>query len=171
MTEEEKKAVEEAEAAAAQKKIDEAEPSEIEKQLAAKDAEIAKLAEERNNYKRGMLKAKGKVKDDDDDLEEDDIDTKIEKKVQEKLLDTQWMNAQKEKDEIIKKALERNKELEIAVKNRSQISKEGNGSSSEQKMAPKDAILTEEKLKQLKGMGWDDTKIERFKQNLIKNRG
>lgn len=174
MTDEEKKAVEESEAAAAQKKLEEEganEPTEIEQQLAEKDAEIARLATERNNYKKGMLKAKGKAKDDEDDSDDEDIDSKITRLVEEKLLDTQFTKAQKEKDDIIKKALERNKELETAVKNRSQIPKEGNGSSSEAKMAPKDAVLTEEKIKQLKGMGWDDAKIERFKQNLMKNRG
>lgn len=178
MTDEEKKAVEikEAEAAAARKaEEDAAEKSEsevLEEQLAAKDAEIAKLTEEKDNYKRGMLKAKGKpAKDEEEDEDADeDIDTKIDRKVNERLLDTKISNAQADKDELLKKALARNKELETAIKNRSQISTSGQGSGSESKLTPKDAILSEEKIKQFKGMGWDDAKIERYKQNLMKNK-
>lgn len=171
MSDEEKKAVEEAEKAAAQQKAVEEEAKnaatlQLEAQLAEKDAEIVKLSEERNNYKKGMLKAKGKI-DDIDDTEES-IDEKIDRKVQERLLDSQFIKAQKDKEDIIKQVLARNKELETAIKNRSQISSAGMGSSSDEKLIAKDNILTDEHLKALKGKGWDDKKIALYKQNLVK---
>ncbi len=167
MTDEEKKAVEtaEAEAAAAEAK----EPTELEKALAEKDAQLVKLAAERDNYKKGMLKAKGKVpKDDEDDSDEEEIEEKVTRLVKEQLLETQFNLAQKEKDDLILKTLARNKELETALKNRSQISTAGAGSSSETKLSPKDPVLSAEKLASLKALGWDDKKIELYKKNLLK---
>lgn len=169
MTEEEKKAVETAEAEAAAAAANE--PTELEKALAEKDAMLVKLAAERDNYKKGMLKAKGKVsKNEDDDSEEETVDEKVTRLVKEQLLDTQFDLAQKEKDALILKTLARNKELETALKNRSQIATAGAGSSSETKLAPADPVLTAEKLSQLKGLGWDDKKIELFKKNLMKTK-
>lgn len=165
MTEEEK-AVEaqKAEAAAAEAK----QPTELEKQLADKDALIAQLTVDKNNYKKGMLKAKGKLPKEEEDDEEEGTDDKINRLVKEALLDTQLVKAQQEKDEIIKNALARNKELETALKNRSQISQADAGGSSEQKLTAKDNVLSDEKIKALKGMGWDDKKIARYKENLMR---
>ncbi len=170
MTEEEKKAVElkEAEAAAAKAKEEVNQPSEIEKQLAEKDALIEKLSTERENYKKGMLKAKGKLPKEDEEEDEEDIDAKIERKVQEKMLDTELAKAQKEKDDLLKKTLARMKELETAFKNRDQIATSDTGSGSESKFTVKDNVLSDEKLKQLKALGWNDKKIELFKKNLTK---
>lgn len=165
MTEEEKKAVEEKERLE-KEAVSANEPTEFEKQLAEKDAKIAKLTEEKDNYRRGMLANKGKNKDGEDiDLS---VDEKIAFGIQEALMNSTIAKESAEKDEIIKQALARNKELEIAVKNRSQISTTEGGSGNETKVVPKDNTLSEEKLKQLKSMGWDDKKIERFKQNLKK---
>lgn len=162
----EEQAVKDAEAAAAAAA---AEPTELEKSLAEKDALILKLTTERENYKKGMLKAKGKVKEGEEDPEES-VDEKVARLVDERLLDTQFAQAQREKDDLIKKALERNKELETALKNRTGIVTAGGGSGSEQKLLPKDPVLSEEKLKQLKALGWDDKKIEKFKTNLLKSK-
>ncbi len=168
MTEEEKKAVEAKDAEAAAAKANE--PTELEKALTEKDAEIAKLSAERNNYKKGMLKAKGKLDKDGNPIEEpkEDIDEMVSRLVEEKMLDTQWITAQKEKDDIIKKALARNKELETAIKNRSQISTADAGTGSTTTFTVKDSVLTDEKLAKLKAMGWDEKKIELYKKNLMK---
>lgn len=160
----EEQAVKDAAAAAA------AEPTELEKQLAEKDALIAKIAADRDNYKKGMLKAKGKKTDDDDSDDEENIDTKVARLVNEKLLDSQYNQAQIEKDNLIKEALKRNKELETALKNGTGIARAATGSGSEQKLTIKDPVLSEEKLNQLKAMGWDDKKIDSFKKNLLKSK-
>lgn len=165
MTEEEK-AVELKEAELAAAKAKETEPTELEKQLAEKDAIISKLSTERENYKRGMLKAKGKIKDDTSTDDEEDIDTKVSRLVKEQLIDSQYAIAQAEKDELIKKALARNKELETALKNRTQIASTENGASSESKMSVKDNTLSADKIAKFKAMGWDDKKIELYKKNL-----
>lgn len=170
MTDEEKKAVEEAEKAKAA--AAEAQPSELEVQLAEKDVEIARLTTEKENYKKGMLKAKGKLPKDDEeeDDSEESVDDKVKRLVKESLLDSQIGKVQSEKDNLLKKALARNKELETAIKNRSQISTADAGSGSEQKLVIKDTTLSAEKLAKFKSMGWDDKKIERYKQNLSKLR-
>lgn len=143
------------------------EPTELEKKLAVQDELLVKLAAERDNYKKGMLKAKGKLKDDITD-EEETVEDKVDRLVKEALLDTQFTDAQRQKDQLIKDALARNKELETALKNRSQISPAEAGSGSDSKFVVKDNVLSEEKLKQLKAMKWDDKKIELYKQNLMK---
>lgn len=170
MTDEEKKAVEKAEAeAAAAKALEEAgAPTELELKLEAQDILIKKLSAEKENYRKGMLKAKGKVTKEEEEDEEEDLDTKVSRLVQEKLLDTQIQVAQQEKDTLLKNALARNKELETAIKNRSQIATAGSGSSSESKFTVKDNTLSEEKLAKLKAMGWDDKKITRYKETLLK---
>lgn len=165
MTDEEKKAVEDkaaADAAVAAAK----EPSEIEKQLAEKDDKIKKLTEDRDNYRRGLLAKKGKNdKGEDIDLT---VDEKIAAGIEEALLNSSIAKESAEKDDLIKKALARNKELETTIKNRSQISTTESGSGNEIKIVPKDPVLSDEKLKQFKAMGWDEKKIERYKENLKK---
>lgn len=167
MTDEEKKAVElkEAEAAAAKAKEEANQPSEIEKKLAEKDALILKLSTERTNYKKGMLKAKGKLPEEE---EEEDLDAKIERKVQERMLDSEITKIQQEKDALLKTTLARMKELETAFKNKDQMSTSDVGSSNGSKFTVKDNVLTDEKLKALKAMGKNDAWIENYKKNLLK---
>lgn len=168
MTDEEKKALEEKELKEKQE-AEMKEPSELEKQITEKDEKIVKLTTERDNYRRGLIAKKGK-NDKGEDIELT-VDEKIAAGIEEALLNSSISRESSEKDEIIKKALARNKELEITIKNRSQIMITEGGSGNEVKVVPKDPILSEEKLKQLKGMGWDDKKIARFKENLKKNQG
>jgi hypothetical protein len=162
MAEEAKKEVEQ--------KVEVASPeqTEAEKQLAEKNAQIEQLTLERNNYKKGMLKAKGKKVDDEPEEDEEDLDAKVNRKVQEALLDTKLQTALKEKDDIIKKAFERNKELETTIANRSQIASAGTGSGNEAKLVAKDNVLSQEKINYFKSQGKTDAWIERYKENLIK---
>ena len=137
--------------------------------LEAKDAELAKVREERENYKKGMLKAKGKIEEDDDS--EEDLDAKIERKLAEKLLSSKEAEILKEKDSLLKKALLRTKELETALKNRTQINSTGMGESSESSVKVSDNVLSPEQERTLRSKGWNDDKIARFKENLKKNTG
>lgn len=138
----------------------------FEAELAKKDALIDQLTKDKNNYKKGLLKAKGKLPEEEED--EEDIDAKIERKVQERMIDSQLTQAQKEKDDLYKKGLTRIKELETAIKNRSQISTADAGSGSSIKITPKDKVLSEDKIKYFKSLGWNDQKIELYKKNLMK---
>lgn len=119
----------------------------------------AKTAEERDNYKEGMLKAKGKLKSDGKEEEED----------------TEPVNGKgKDSSElavVVKELLKQNKELTVAAVNRSQIATSGQGGSSESKVEVGDNLLSTAQLKDLKSRGWDDKKIARLKENLQKTRG
>lgn len=139
--------------------------------IAAKDAEIAQVREERENYRKGMLKAKGKLPEDVqvDTEDSEDIDAKIDRKVQEKLLATKEAQLQAEKDAAYAAVLKRNKELEVALKNRGQItSPAGIGSNQEKPEVKTDNYLSTEQLAYFKSKGWDEKKIEAFKANARK---
>lgn len=59
------------------------------------------------------------------------------------------------------------KEMAVALNNRQGLSTTGQGSSTEG-MEVKDNLLSKEQLNALKAKGWDDKKIQRFKDNLRK---
>jgi len=137
--------------------------------LAEKEKEIAKISQERDNYRKGLLKAKGKLP------EEDEVDTStpegmealIDRKVQEKFLSTREAQLQSEKEDIIKKTLKRNKELELALKNRSSItSTSGQGSNQDKPGGKQDNFFSNEQIASLKAKGYSDKKIEALKKNL-----
>ena len=138
--------------------------------LTAKDAEIAKVREEKDNYRRGMLKAKGKLPEEDDNsLNGEDLDAKIDRKVQERLLATREAQVSAEKDALIMAMAKKTKELTLALKNRGQVtSPSGAGSNQEQPEGKKDNLLSNEQLNALKARGFDDKKIEEFKKNMAK---
>ncbi len=139
-----------------------------EAELAKKDAEISKIAIERENYRKGLLKAKGKIPEEDDNSSnEEDLDAKIDRKVQEKLLATKEAQALAEKDVLVTSLAKKNKELTLALKNRGQISSTTGQGSNQDKPEPKtDNILSNEQLSALRSKGWDDKKIDLFKQNM-----
>ena len=122
---------------------------------------LAKSNEERDNYKEGMLKAKGKIKDEADEDEEKDTEVQPAKV------------AATESSEIIgiaKQLIKRNQELETAMLNKSQIANTAQGGSSESVFKVGDNMLSEAQIGALKAKGWGDKKISRFKENLLKVR-
>ncbi len=141
-----------------------------EAKLQAKDAEIAEIRVEKDNYRKGLLKAKGKLPDEDDiSSNDEDIDAKIDRKVQERLLATKEAQALAEKEALVKDLAKKNKELTLALKNRGQISSgTGQGSNQDQPESRVDKVLSNDQLNALKAKGWDDKKIETFKSNLNK---
>lgn len=141
-----------------------------EAELKKKDDEIIKIREEKENYRRGLLKAKGKIPDEDDNSSNDeDIDARIDRKVEEKLLATKEAQALADKDALVASLAKKNKELSLALKNRGQISSNsGNGSNEEQPEPRKDNLLSNDQISALKAKGWTDKKIEDFKNNLIR---
>ncbi len=139
--------------------------------LAEKDAEIAKVQQEKDNYRKGLLKAKGKIPEDyqSDADGSEDMETLIDRKVQEKFLSTKESQIQAEKDAIQKASLKRIKELETALKNRGQItSSSGEGSNQDKPEGKKDNYFSNEQINALKAKGYDDKKIEILKKNMTK---
>lgn len=142
-----------------------------EAELAKKDAEIARIAGEKENYRKGLLKAKGKLPDDDDNSSnyDEDIDAKIDRKVQERLLATQEAKVLAEKEALVVNLAKKNKELTLALRNREQIStSSGQGSNQEKAESKPDTVLSSDQLNSLRAKGWDDKKIEEYKKNLVR---
>ena len=129
-------------------------------------AENKKLAEERDNYRRGMLKAKSRISE-EVETEDEDFDAKVARVVEEKLSQTQWAEAQTRLETEAMKLARENKELKKSLANRSQISSTGQGSSQEVTQV-QDSKFNPDKISELKKRGWSDKKIELFKKNRLK---
>jgi len=153
MSEEEtKKAVEESENAATQEKAVKDEEArvaalEAENDLLAKyealQKENEKIAADRDNYRKGLLslkKAKKNTDEEDQDDEEPntDIEALIDRKVTEKLLNTEEYRIKKEQELITQKALKENKELKLALKTKSSVASGGAASGGNQDVAKSD---------------------------------
>lgn len=143
--------------------------------LAEKDAELARVRDEKENYRKGMLKAKGKLPQDegsdDNDASPENLEAIVERKVQEKLLNTREAQIQAERDQALKAVLKRNKELELALKNRAQVaSSSGQGSNLDKPEVKSDSFFSNDQIASLKAKGWSDEKIAKLKENLVKTR-
>lgn len=143
--------------------------TDFEKLLADKDAEIAKLATEKENYRIGMLKAKGKLPADDDQGgdDSDDVDTKIQKAVRDALYSEQERKLQAEKEQLLQQVIKENKELKTTLANKQGMTGSADGGSADDKTATPQ-YLSPEQIKELKARGWDDAKINKFVENLKK---
>lgn len=140
--------------------------------IAEKDAEIARLMEERDNWKELGLKRKGKLADDDDFFERSGIDEFIKDKVREALADKEIAMAQAAKDAEIKRLVRENNELRLASKNRPGFSVGGGDGSGPE---VKDNVFSNDQLKDLelraKKLGADPQKfIENAKKNFLARR-
>lgn len=138
--------------------------------LEQKDKEMDKIRQERDNYRRGMLKAKGKDST-DDEPEELSIAEQVQQAVREALMDSEYQRIQKEKDEIVKQALRENAELKTALTNRAQVGQGNAQGNSTETVVPKDNFLSEQQIAYFKSIGKDDAWIERYKKTAAKNKG
>lgn len=139
--------------------------------LAEKDAEIAKVQAEKNNYRKGLLQAKGKLPEDyqSDTGETETTESMTRRIINETLLSTKEAQLQAEKDQALKAVLKRNKELETALRNRGQVtSQTGEGSNQEKPEGKKDNYFSNEQIQALRAKGYDDKKIEILKSNMQK---
>lgn len=156
MTEEEKKIADAAVAAqaikdeearvakeAADKAALEADP------LAEKDAKIAKLMEERDNYKAVALKRLGKLPGDADFLagEDGQKELTVAEQVRLILLDKEIDAAEKAKEDETKRIVRENSELKLALANRPQESIGGESGGDKE---VKDNVFSVEQIKVLK---------------------
>lgn len=139
--------------------------------LAEKDAELTKVRQEKENYKKGLLKAKGKIPEDyQSDTDETETQEAMTRRiVQETMLSTREAQLQIEKDQTISALLKRNKEVETALKNRGQVtSSSGEGSNQDKPEGRKDNYFSNDQITALKAKGYDDKKIELLKKNMTK---
>ena len=142
--------------------------TDLEKALAEKDAELAKIAQERDNYKLGLLKAKGKILE-EEPLEKSELTVAelVAQEVKNQLFSTKENQLQAEKDSILQQALKENKELKVALQNKQGISTAPSGSSSDNSTASSN-YFSSEQITELKARGFDDKKIQRLQENMKK---
>jgi hypothetical protein len=139
--------------------------------LAQKDAELAQVRTEKENYRKGMLKAKGKLPE---DSQTDDEGTETQEQMfrriaREERLSEKETQIQADKDNALKAVLKRNRELELALKNRGQVTSTSAGGSNQDMPAGKvDNYFSNDQIASFKAKGWDDKKIETLKKNLLK---
>lgn len=124
-----------------------------------KDEQLAKVAAERENYKKVALSKKGK--DADDETE----DERIERIVNEKLQGTNEAKLLKEKDEVARAAINKVKELTVALKNRSQIGSSAGQGGGQNNNDVKTEFWTQDQLSYFKKRGIDP---EKAKENYLK---
>jgi hypothetical protein len=143
--------------------------------IAAKDAEIAKLAEERDNYKAVALKRLGKLPGDAEFLSKDSTsELSVAEQVRLALLDKEIESVQKAKQVETNRILKENAELRLALKNRPHASI-GGGSGSVA-LEVKDNIFSDQQINDLKKRAERlkvkdvNAFIEKAKVNLQKNR-
>jgi len=149
----------EAVAAPEEKKV--APDEDLEAKVAQLEAEKAKYIEEGANYKAAYFKEKAKNREDETDEE------KFRRIAREELEQSKIMELDRQKDEIIRKALKENKELKLAQLNKT-IVPASVGSHSESQPV-RDTLVTDEQIAAFKARGWSDKDIERYKRNLQKN--
>ena len=145
--------------------------------LKEKDEIIAKLAEERDNYKKVALKRLGKLPGDDDFINNGEGETlSVAEQIRLALLDREIENAKREReraDAEEKARLKReNEELRLALKNRPDLSIGGDSGTA---IEVKDNVFSKDQLDTLRAramrIGADPEKfIEKAKANFKKQR-
>jgi len=133
------------------------------------DVELKKTREERENYRRGLLKAKGKLPDEEIDTPPEDWREEARRIAREEYLSTKEADIQSQKDALVAASMKKVKELTLALKNRGQITTaSGQGSNEDKPEVKVEKTLSKEQIADLKNRGWSDEKIETLKKNMAK---
>ena len=150
-------------------------PTDTEVELAAVKVKLIETEKERDNYKTGLLKEKGKITEDDfiNDENRETVDAVIDKKVKIALLDNQIIQDRQKEQELISKIVKENKELRVALKSKSQPTGASRGSGSEEEGKNKEFFTEEQKaeiFKKFPNIAKNPKGLETLKANIIKNR-
>ncbi len=137
----------------------------LEAKLKASEEEKLRILEEATNYKAAYLKEQKKNRSSVDDDEDESIDEKTRRIAHEVMAESRLAEIASEQDSIIKKALKENKELKLALNNKTNVAPTGMGTHSESQTV-QDTLVTPEQLAYFKKQGWSDKDIERYKKNL-----
>lgn len=125
---------------------------------------LKKVEAERDNYRKGMLKAKGKISEPED--VQDDLETVVRRVVQENLLSSKEAQIKNELEETLRKTARENRELKLALANRSQLKSSASISGDATVDVP-DNILSPAQIDELKAAKWSDSKIALLKKNMM----
>ncbi len=131
-------------------------------QIAALEAEKAKLIEQNANVTLGMMKAKAKLKEEPSDENDEE---KMRRIAHETLANSRLTEIAQEQDAIIQRALKENRELKLAQLNKTGAPPAAVGTHSEGTPVT-DTLVTPEQMSAFKARGWSDKDIERYKKNL-----
>lgn len=125
-------------------------------------AELEAVRKEKDNYKRGLLKAKGKLDDDQPNLDE-----LVSQKVAEALNASKEAELDKKEQVLVEKVLKENQEMKRALQNREQISSAPQGTGNTGTPSTTDSFFSPEQLAYFKQRKLDPEKV---KANILKNR-
>lgn len=139
--------------------------SDLQERLKALEAEKAQLQVEKENYRRGLLAAKGKVKEENPFTYEEpapqvDLEELVDRKVTEKLMASREAQLAQEKDQLLQDALRREAELRRTIQNRPTESA-AIGANTEQPVPVKDNFFTAEQLAWIKAKGLDPEVVKK----------
>lgn len=126
-----------------------------------------KLTEERDNYKRGLLKRKkGEVEEDSIQLDEEEVERRATERANEILANKKREENEQRQREIALKALKENRELKTALKNSKGIVTTATGTSQSEIEKDKNTFWTPEQLAYFKKRNIDPEKVKQNYQKL-----
>ena len=123
-----------------------------------------RLSKDRDNYREGLLKAKGKATENSDaePTGSEDIKQIVREEISRQLQNDELA---KQKDTVIR-------ELKVALKNRSQVTTSVSGGSSD-KVSPSNGVLSPDQVAELKKRNpalWTDEKIKELGVRILQNK-
>ncbi len=124
--------------------------------------ENKRIGTEKENYRKGMLLAKGKLKagkNFSDDEETDDLESLIDKKVEERLLSAQASLVEKKQSEYVQKLIDNNKEMALALQNKNQLPNASSGSAQSKGSEVTNSPWSKEQLAEFAKKGIDPKKV------------
>lgn len=136
-------------------------PDDVEAKIAALETEKAKLISDNANYKVALMK-----RDKNGSEIEESEEEKTRRIVRETLAEAKISQIDSEKEALLKKTLQENKELKLAHLNKTDIPASTTTHSEGQQV--KDTLVTPDQLAAFKARGWTDKDIERYKKNVVR---
>ena len=119
--------------------------------------ELGKMRDERNNYKTGLLKAKGKLSDEDLEAENE----RIRSIARDEYLKTREGDLEKKKDDLIKQLAAENKELRQTNKSKAGVTGTVTGAGTSTDITPpSNSPLDAQLVAKLKARGWSDEMVK-----------
>lgn len=177
MSEEDKKALENAGNGANQSEVEKKDSVASQGQDSSADAdfdvavELERLRVEKENYRKAALKAKGKLPEDEEvDLSNSSkLDEVIRQRVQEELARSKETELEEREKKLLDKVIRENKELKVAAQNRAQLGGGGTGQgtgSQSNLPQPKNHDFTDEQTAYFKSRGIDPENVKKTMQKL-----
>lgn len=131
--------------------------------------ENAKMASDRDNYKKGLLAMKGKTEQDDLDLTDPvQLSAYIKAQVAEGVNATREAKAQEDLASYAKELARKNKEMALALRNKEGMSGAGQGSGENERSEAQAGYFSKEQVDHFKKLGWSDEKVKKAEQNMRK---